>query len=96
MHPEAEKTMETKLARIAEVAKTRPEEKFTSLAHLINGEMLMACHHELARDKAPGVDKVTKEAYQNDLAENLQKLVRRLKQKSYLPQPVRDHREKPD
>lgn len=89
MHPEAEKTMETKLARIAEVAKTRPEEKFTSLAHLINEEMLMACHHELARDKAPGVDKVTKEAYQNDLAENLQKLVRRLKQKSYLPQPVR-------
>jgi len=31
--------METKLARIAEVARTKPKEKFTSLAHLINEEM---------------------------------------------------------
>lgn len=81
--------METKLARITEVAKTRPEEKFTSLFHHINEEMLMACHYELAGNKAPGVDKVTKEEYESNLAENLQKLVERLKQKSYRPQPVR-------
>jgi len=32
--------METKLTRIAEVARTRPNEKFTSLAHLINDETI--------------------------------------------------------
>lgn len=89
MHPEAGITMETKLASIAEVAKTRPKEKFTSLMHHINVEMLMACHHELSGNKAPGVDKVTKDEYESNLAENLQKLAERLKQKSFRPQPVR-------
>ena len=81
MHTGAKEAMETKLARIAEVAKNRPGEKFTSLFHHINEEMLTACHQELARDKAPGVDKVTKDEYESNLAENLQKLVERLKRK---------------
>ena len=32
--------METKPIRIAEVAKTQPKERFTSLAHLINEDAL--------------------------------------------------------
>ena len=31
--------MQTKLERIAELAKERPEERFTSLVHLINEEL---------------------------------------------------------
>ncbi len=81
--------METKLARIAEIAKTKPEEKFTALYHHINLEMLEECHYEIARNKAPGVDKVTKEEYEANLTENLHKLVERLKQKSYRPQAVK-------
>ncbi|KLU60276.1 hypothetical protein CEB3_c31270 [Peptococcaceae bacterium CEB3] len=51
--------MLTKLAGIAEVAKLRPQEKFTSLAHLINVDMLRMCHTEMDGKKATGVDGVT-------------------------------------
>ncbi len=33
--------METKLKRIAEAAREKPKERFTSLAHLINEQMLV-------------------------------------------------------
>ena len=39
--------METKLARIAEVAKAKPKERFTSLAHLLNKQMLRDSHIKL-------------------------------------------------
>ena len=35
--------MLTKLAKIAELAKAKPKEQFTSLAHLINEELLEFC-----------------------------------------------------
>jgi hypothetical protein len=47
-----------KLLRIAEVAKERAMEKFTSLAHLINEPMLEFCHYQLSGNKASGVDGV--------------------------------------
>jgi RNA-directed DNA polymerase len=55
--------MLTKLLRIAEVAKEKPMEKFTSLAHLINEPMLEFCHYQLSGNKASGVDGVTKAEY---------------------------------
>lgn len=81
--------METKLKRIAEVAKANPNEKFTSLAHLINSEMLTQCHKEMKGKKAAGVDSVTKQEYEEHLNENLDELVARLKRHAYKPQPVR-------
>ena len=42
--------METKLARIAELAKARPQEKFTSLAHLLSKEMLEKSHRSLGNN----------------------------------------------
>ena len=81
--------METKLARIAEIARTKPKEVFTSLYHYLNEEMLIQCHNELSADKAAGVDEVTKEQYAKDLGENIKSLVERLKKHSYKPQPVR-------
>ena len=55
--------METKLEGIAKVAKERPNEQFTSLAHLIDKQMLTLCHDETDKHKAAGVDKMTKEQY---------------------------------
>ncbi|GAV23534.1 reverse transcriptase [Carboxydothermus pertinax] len=56
--------METKLAKIAQVAKERPKEQFTSLAHLISLDMLLKCHRELSSNKAPGIDAITKARYE--------------------------------
>ncbi|MFZ3132897.1 MAG: RNA-directed DNA polymerase [Desulfosporosinus sp.] len=81
--------MQTKLAGIAEVAKRRPNEKFTALAHLINVDMLRLCHNEMDGNKATGIDGVTKEAYNEKLEENLIDLVQRMKRQAYHPQPVR-------
>jgi len=81
--------VETKLEGIAKVAKERPKEQFTSLAHLINKEMLTLCHAETDKHKAAGVDKMTKEQYAMALDENLDNLVMRMKRQAYKPQPVR-------
>ena len=81
--------METKLERIAEVARTRPNERFTSLIHLINYEMLVKCHHELDAKKAAGVDEVTKAEYGKNLPENVRNLIDRMKKQAYKPQPAR-------
>ncbi|MHB1651566.1 MAG: RNA-directed DNA polymerase [Desulfitobacteriaceae bacterium] len=81
--------MLTKLAGIAEVTKRRPNEKFTSLAHLIHVDLLRTCHLEMDGKKATGVDGVTKEVYAENLEENLEDLVARMKRHAYRPQPVR-------
>ena len=81
--------METKLLRIAELAKSYPKLKFTSLAHLLNEQSLIQCHHELPNKKATGVNGTTKEHYSEHLKENIKDLINRLKSKSYRPVPVR-------
>lgn len=81
--------METKLIRIAELAKESPNMKFTSVVHLLNEENLKRCHYELPGGKATGIQGITKEEYGEDLDENIAKLVARMKKKSYKPVPVR-------
>ena len=81
--------METKLARIAEVARTKPKEKFTSLAHLINKEMLIQCHRAMKTGKASGVDGLTKTDYEQNLDANLDDLIDRMKRQAYKPLPVK-------
>ncbi|QDI90027.1 group II intron reverse transcriptase/maturase [Salicibibacter halophilus] len=81
--------METKLARIAELAKHNPAMTFTSLAHLLNPEYLMQCHHQLPNRKAAGVKGTTKITYEQNLEENIEDLVSRMKQKSYRPSPAK-------
>lgn len=81
--------METKLARIAEITKRKPKEPFTSMYHLLNKELLQQFHEELDPNKATGVDQVTKVKYAEQLEENLEDLVGRLKRKGYRPQPAR-------
>ena len=81
--------METKLVRIAEIAKENPKERFTSLYHHLNKEMLINCHKELSGNKAAGVDEVTKAEYTKNLEGNIDRLVERLKKHSYKPQAVK-------
>lgn len=81
--------METKLARIAQVAKEKPNERFTALAHLIDVEHLKECHRRTNPHKVPGVDEITKEEYGRNLEENLHDLIARMKRNAYKPQPVK-------
>ena len=81
--------METKLARISQLSKENPDMVFTSLGHLINKEMLQSCHLQMDREKAVGIDGVTKEESSRNLDENIENLVERLKKKSYKSKPAR-------
>lgn len=81
--------METKLRLISQMARNDKNCKFSNLIHLVNEESLRECFKRLAKDKAAGIDRVTKEEYGRDLYENVKKLVARMKQMSYHPQAVR-------
>ena len=81
--------METKLLKIAEIARQNPKEKFTSLYHYINNEMLLKCHKQLLGNKATGIDDVTKQEYSKELNNNIENLVTKLRNHSYKPQAVK-------
>ncbi|NDL68237.1 reverse transcriptase domain-containing protein [Anaerotalea alkaliphila] len=81
--------METKLARIARIAKERPKERITSLAGLIDKESLTERHNQLNGRKAAGVDQVTKDEYESNLENNIESLVEQMKRQAYKPQPVK-------
>lgn len=81
--------MSTKIARINQIAKERPDEVFTSIYHLINFELLKECFIELEGNKATGIDKVTKKEYAENLENNLNNIVERLKRMGYRPSPAR-------
>lgn len=81
--------MSTKITRINQIAKERPNEVFTSVYHLINYELLKECFDELDGNKATGLDEMTKEKYRFNLEENLNNLVDKLKTMSYRPSPAR-------
>jgi len=81
--------LETKLAKIAQVAKEKPKEQFTSLVHLLNVEMLLECHQELSGNKAAGIDGVTKAEYEENLLGNNKRLHESLMKMAYKPQAVR-------
>lgn len=80
--------METKLARITEIARQKRNERFTALAHHINLETLKDAHRELKAGKASGIDGVTKGEYGQDLEARVADLVARMKRQAYKPQPV--------
>ena len=81
--------METQFARITEIAEQKPEEKFTSLVHLINEQSLAESHKKLRSGKASGIDMVTKEQYGKNLEANIKDLLGRMRRQAYKPQAVR-------
>ena len=79
----------TKLSLISGRARRDRNFQFTSLMHLLNEDFLRDCYNSLNRNKAVGIDDVTKEEYGKHLGENLEQLVSRLKRKKYKPLPAR-------
>lgn len=80
---------EQKLFLIAGHARRDRTFQFTSLAHLLNVEYLRDCYKSLNRNKAVGIDDVSWEEYGENLEENLEHLVLRLKRKKYKPLPAK-------
>jgi RNA-directed DNA polymerase len=81
-------TLSTKLQRIAEQAvdKTRV---FTTLAHLIDEELLREAYRLTRKDGATGIDGQTGKAYAEQLDANLRDLHERLRSQKYVAPPVR-------
>jgi len=81
--------METKLNLITQIARTDKDCKFNNLIHLVTENSLRDCFKRLGKNKAAGIDKVTKEEYGRNLEKNLENLVLRMKGMNYRPQAVR-------
>ena len=70
----------TELERIAWLSQENPDQEFYSLMHHINVESLINCFNTLDGKKAVGVEGVDKESYGKNLAINLQRLIKGMKQ----------------
>ena len=80
-------TVITRLDHIHQRAATQPNAVFNNLFSLLNEELLRHAFRRLKRGKAPGVDGVTLEDYEENLRGNLQDVLQRLHCGSYRPQP---------
>jgi len=69
----------TKQQRLAELAKQRPQEGFTSLNHHLGLAWLAEAFRRTRKDAAPGVDGQTAAPYGLQLLENRQGLLGRAK-----------------
>ena len=65
------------------------DRKVQNLASYINVESLKAIHKTMDKNKAGGIDRVTKEEYEQNLEKNLENLIERMKSGSYKPNPTR-------
>ncbi len=81
--------MSLQIRKVVERARTEPEGRFHSLAHLLDVPALEAAYRSIRKDAAVGVDGVTKDQYGQDLERNLQDLHARLTSKRYRHQPIR-------
>lgn len=81
--------MATKLERIATLSREDARQEFKWLMPHFCIENLTSCFNELDGKKAVGIDGKTKDEYGQDLENNVQGLVSRMKALSYRPKPVR-------
>ena len=73
--------MGTKRQDIRTLSKRHP--KLETLMYRVDKESLIRQHRLQKKDKAPGIDMVTKEVYQENLNENIDNLMQRLKSFSF-------------
>jgi len=81
--------MLTGMDRILHLVDQYPDRKLQTLIHLVNKTTLKEVHTKQEKNKASGIDKISKEDYDKNLDENLDNLLARMKTFSYRPQPVR-------
>src|SRR5258708_12048078 len=85
------------LDRVREVARRDKEARFTALLHHVDLDRLWAAYVAINPKAAPGVDQVTWDAYGQDLRENLEDLLRRVRSGAYRASPsLRVYLPKPD
>ena len=63
--------------------------RIENLIHFVNKETLKEQHRKQQRNKASGVDRITKEEYDKELDTNIETLIDKMKKFSYKPLPVR-------
>jgi len=81
--------MKTKFAIISRLSADNPEMVFNQLMHHFNKENLLSWYQSLKGKAAVGIDGVTKEKYGENLDENLDVLLKKLKTMSYVPGSVK-------
>ncbi len=86
---EPQRATDTKLKRIAWLSRQDAKKEFNNLMRFFNVESLRQCFDELDGKKAVGVDGIDKEKYRENLEENLENLIARMKRMGYRPGPVR-------
>ncbi|MBK8011694.1 MAG: transcription elongation factor GreAB [Deltaproteobacteria bacterium] len=79
----------TKLERTAKLARQAPQMVMTTLAHLIDVDLLREAYRRTRKDGAVGVDGQTAAGYAASLESNLQSLLDRFKSGTYRAPPVR-------
>jgi RNA-directed DNA polymerase len=82
-------SVSTKQERIAELAKQSPQMAFTSLAYLMDIDWLKEAYRRTRKDGAVGVDGMTAVEYEQDLEDNLHRLLDHAKSGAYQAPPVR-------
>lgn len=79
----------TSLQGIANKAASQKSYRFRNLYGMLNEEMLHDCWRDIRKDAAYGVDRVSAGQYEQNLSENIQQVVERLKGKRYHAKLVR-------
>jgi group II intron reverse transcriptase/maturase len=79
----------TGLARIGQIVGEHPDRRLQTIMHYVNKENLKEVHERQKADKATGVDRTDKQVYEENLEENLEDLLGRMRMFKYRPQPVR-------
>ena len=79
----------TKLDRIGELSASRRDIVFNNLGHIIDNDLLKELYANLDGKKAVGVDKVSKDAYGENLIEHITCLLERVRRGTYKPKPAR-------
>lgn len=82
-------TLQPRLARVNAAARSAAQTRFTALLHHIDEEALGRAFDRQQRRAAAGVDGITVDVYEQNRAENLRDLQRRIHTGRYRPSPVR-------
>ena len=89
MHVDAKETMATKLDFISQRAVRYPMMEFDNIMHHMNGGALKAGFYGLGRNRAVGVDGVSWQEYEEQLDDNIEDVLGRMKRMGYRPKAVR-------
>ncbi len=81
--------MQTSLQGIAEKARREKKYRFRNLYGMLDEGILRACWRDISKDAAYGVDRVSAQEYEEELEENIRRLVERLKGRRYRAKLIR-------